>query len=218
MMSCWQENHHLKCKILNSPRFSFFFGRINALFACLSESILARVQTFAWWQAVVWIWDAKICADSSFYAIWVRLSQLAIRGLKRHTRVQQIAPSFSYWKSEPAWWENVTAYTSLNFGINKHSVSKLLFKSDACLFLYWLLIACFYFWAQGEKGLCGPGHQSLLILGTAVYNPHITLLFSSEDSPLEFDLVLAWHDLPAWFSWHGGTSPEACWFEGQHPN
>lgn len=85
MMSCWQDSHHLKCKIPNSPHFSFFFGGVNALFACLSKSILAQVQTLAWWQAVVWIRDAKICADSSFYTIWVRLSQLAISSLKRHT-------------------------------------------------------------------------------------------------------------------------------------
>lgn len=120
--------------LLNSPCFSFFFGGINALFACLSKSILARVQTLAWWQAVVWIRDAKICADSSFYTIWVRLSQLAITGLKRHTHVQQIAPTFCCWISEPAWWENVLAYTSLYFSVNKHRVSKPLFKCGSCLF------------------------------------------------------------------------------------
>lgn len=50
----------------------FFFGRINVLFAYLPKSVLAPVQTTAWWQAVVWTLDARIRADSSFYTFRVK--------------------------------------------------------------------------------------------------------------------------------------------------
>lgn len=51
---------------------NFLFGRINVLFAYLPKSVLAPVQTPAWWQAVVWTLDARICADSSFHTFRVK--------------------------------------------------------------------------------------------------------------------------------------------------